>query len=150
MRTQNSLHSANSTDIPVVDELVKKYSCKLEAFIEEGHENNSVTRACLFIRNNFNQPISVAHVSRVSNLSVSRLAYLFKRETGMSPMQLRNALRISQACQLLISSSTRISVIAEKVGYADQLYFSRVFKGKVGCAPSKYRKAYRQCSGARY
>ena len=33
-----------------------------------------------------------------------------------------------------------IAEIAEKVGYQDHFYFSRVFKKHVGMSPSKYRK----------
>jgi len=32
-------------------------------------------------------------------------------------------------------------VIAQQTGYDDQLYFSRVFRKRVGASPSEYRKS---------
>lgn len=49
-------------------------------------------------------------------------------------------LSISEAEQLLVSSSISIKDLGQKFGYSDQLYFSRRFKEKFGKSPQEYRK----------
>ena len=42
---------------------------------------------------------------------------------------------------LLQTTPMPVAVIGQQVGYDDQLYFSRVFKKRVGMSPSDYRKS---------
>ena len=42
--------------------------------------------------------------------------------------------------ELLKTTDEKTYIIAEMVGYADQNYFSYVFKKKYGVSPSKYRQ----------
>jgi len=49
--------------------------------------------------------------------------------------------RIEKAKYLLRSTSTSISRIAQDVGYADQGYFTRVFKKCLGETPKDYRRS---------
>ena len=48
-------------------------------------------------------------------------------------------IRLGQAVELLKTTSDKTYVIAQKVGYQEQNYFSYVFKKKFGVSPSKYR-----------
>jgi len=45
----------------------------------------------------------------------------------------------------LINSALQIQEVAEKVGYEDAKYFSRVFHGLVGCSPTTYRRNTKKC-----
>ena len=49
---------------------------------------------------------------------------------------------MERAKELLTVTDVSIFEIANSVGYEDQLYFSRVFKNKIGLSPSDYRKKY--------
>ena len=50
--------------------------------------------------------------------------------------------RITKAKELLIGTSLKLYEIAEKVGYSDPKYFSRVFKETTGMLPAEYRKVH--------
>lgn len=69
---------------------------------------------------------------------------LFKSEVGISPHDYLLNLRMNLASQLILSgmsnqySKYSISQIAEMCGFAEPLYFSRVFKKKFGVPPSEY------------
>ena len=69
---------------------------------------------------------------------------LFKSEVGISPHDYLLSLRMNLASQLILSgmsnqySKYSISQIAEMCGFAEPLYFSRVFKKKFGVPPSEY------------
>jgi YesN/AraC family two-component response regulator len=49
-------------------------------------------------------------------------------------------LRISKACDLILSSDYMVYEIAYKVGFSNPTYFSSVFKKKTGVSPGQYRK----------
>jgi AraC-like DNA-binding protein len=65
---------------------------------------------------------------------------IFKRETGLRPMEWLNQRRLQLACQYLANTSKTVTEIAEACGFASSFYFSRVFKKHVGLAPVNYRK----------
>ena len=48
-------------------------------------------------------------------------------------------IRLQRAVELLRETSDKTYVIADKVGYPEQNYFSYVFKKKFGVSPSKSR-----------
>ena len=63
---------------------------------------------------------------------------LFREETGTTPIEYRNRLRIQRACQLLRGRECTIGEIAALLGFESVYYFSRVFKKLTGVAPSRW------------
>lgn len=69
---------------------------------------------------------------------------LFKKETGITPHEYLNGLRMARARELIMmgisNSYSRYTVaqIAEACGFAEPLYFSRAFKKYFGMSPSAY------------
>ena len=67
--------------------------------------------------------------------------YIFKKETGMSPIEYLMEKRIDNAKKLLEGWKTgkvRIKDIANLVGFEDPYYFSRVFKKVSGKSPTEW------------
>lgn len=73
-------------------------------------------------------------------ISMGHLSNLLKKELGMSFSEYTMNKRIQRAKELLMDDRLSVEEIAEKVGYNDYFYFTKVFKKKVGVSPSKYRK----------
>ena len=71
---------------------------------------------------------------------------LFQKETGTTPRAYLENSRMELAANLLSSGVTNkysnysVSQVAEACGYAEPLYFSRVFKKHFGVAPSDYKQ----------
>lgn len=86
--------------------------------------------------------LSVEHIAGHVGLSPSRLAALFKQQTGTSLVQWREERRMQQACRLLLDSNQPISRIATQLGYRDPLYFSRCFRQQLGMSPRDYRQQF--------
>lgn len=69
---------------------------------------------------------------------------LFKREVGLSPHEYLVSLKMKLAKDIILSGVTNryseytVSQIAEACGYAEPLYFSRVFKKYYGVSPANY------------
>ena len=100
-----------------------------------------VQAACQFISNNLARELSLEDVAQHVCLSPSRLTHLFRNQLGVNIVRWREDQRIILAKHMLQSTTTPVSVIAGRVGYDDQLYFSRVFRKRVGVSPTEYRRS---------
>lgn len=68
------------------------------------------------------------------------LKKMFKRETGMTPLQYLTQKRLESAASALAAFCEKgnISETARMCGFSDPLYFSRLFKKKYGVSPRSY------------
>lgn len=66
---------------------------------------------------------------------------LFKRTTGLSPIQYINQFRISRAKEDLRSSNLSIMQIADKYHFSSVHYFSRTFRKYAGKSPQMFRES---------
>lgn len=87
------------------------------------------------------EDLSVRSIATLHGISPSNFAGLFKKHTGATPVEYLTRLRIEKAKEALVPSR-RVADIARKVGYRDELYFSRSFKKVVGVAPTLYMKRH--------
>ncbi|MFC4809653.1 response regulator transcription factor [Paenibacillus sp. GCM10023250] len=65
---------------------------------------------------------------------------LFKQHNGTNFVRYMAQRRMDKARELLLEGRDSVTAIAEKVGYADLRYFSRLFKQSFGVTPGNYRK----------
>lgn len=98
-----------------------------------------IRRAMDLLLEKMTEPFSVAALATECGLSTSRLAHLFREETGTSPGQYLEQLRLDRAAQLLRSTGLNIGEIAAATGYPDAFYFSNRFKKFYRSSPSEYR-----------
>ena len=89
---------------------------------------------------NYTKPFDLDLYAKKAYLSKGRFIKMFKHEVGISPYAYFLSLRLSNAAELLSTSTLSISEIAKEVGFEDPLYFSRVFKKAYHDSPSVYRK----------
>ena len=94
----------------------------------------------MYVGEHLSAELSTALLAETCHLTESHFCRFFKRETGKTPMQYVNGLRIERAAVLLSSSDEPISSIAFAVGFHDANYFARVFKTAKGLSPAEYRK----------
>jgi two-component system response regulator YesN len=71
------------------------------------------------------------------------LARVFKKETGVSLGSYIIHARIAAAKHLLETSSLSVQAVAQRVGYANDSYFSKLFKQEVGLSPLEYKRGSR-------
>lgn len=113
---------------------------------EETPENRSkpidsrIEEACQYLSRNLAEEVNLDDVARHVCLSPSRLAHLFREQMGVNILRWREDQRIILAKHLLQSTCSPIAKVAGLVGYDDQMYFSRVFRKRVGTSPSIFRK----------
>lgn len=87
--------------------------------------------------------LTLSVLPKLAGVSDSYLRRTFKKLYGIAPTGYVIRERIRLASQLLLNQEELpISEVAAKVGYTDQLYFSRLFKQQTGLSPANYRKTY--------
>ncbi len=82
-----------------------------------------------------NEP--VAHYAELCNMSEVNFRRLFKKYTGLSPIDYRNDLRLSHARRKLQSGEYNVSEVAELCGFSNLSFFIRLYKKKYGYTPKK-------------
>ncbi len=108
-----------------------------------------VLRTLRFMREHLGENLTLAQMAGCAGLSVAHLGAIFRRQLNCSPIEFHIRLRLHRACELLEISDHTVSEIAHALGYADPLYFSRLFRQKIGQSPSDFRAAHapRRSSG---
>ena len=96
--------------------------------------------AKIYIHENFSERITIKDICKSLGCSKSALLSTFKSEYGITVNSYLCNIRIDEAKRLLTSTSLSICDIADKIGFYDQSYFSKVFSQKVGITPTDYRR----------
>lgn len=103
-------------------------------------ESDTIERCVEFMSSNLGERLDLKRISKELCISKSHLIYLFKEQTGWTPINYFIHLKIQKACKLLDETQLNVKEIAYLLGYKDPLYFGRIFKKVMGNAPSTYRK----------
>ena len=101
--------------------------------------SNAVAEAMRYMEQNLNERIHVQDIAKHIGLASSTLSKRFHEEIKKSPVQYITERRISMA-MMLLRQDLSIREIAERVGYPDPFYFTKVFKNQTGMSPSEYKK----------
>jgi AraC-like DNA-binding protein len=112
-------------------------------YSEIRHQNNGtdiVNSAIRYMQNHIDQSITVEELANHLNYSTSYLYSLFKEDTGYSPINYFNHLKIQEACKYLSFTDMSIKEISFELGFNDPFYFSRLFKKMMELSPTEYRK----------
>lgn len=97
-----------------------------------------------FLTRHSTAEVDIDALSRLATLSPSALRRLFTAHTGKTIGDFVTELRMMRAARMLLITSERVGDIGRPVGYADQNYFARVFRGAFGVSPQTYRAASRE------
>ncbi len=88
-----------------------------------------------------NCDFNISNFAKRHGYNMDYLRKCFKSETGKTPLEHLTDMRLNYAKGLL-KQETFVSVadVAEKCGFKDSFYFSRLFKQHYGVSPLNYRK----------
>lgn len=104
------------------------------------HAGNRTFKAiCSYIDEHYREELSIPSLSRLFNVNGNYISQLFRKETGSTFTEYVTSRRIEYACEILRNTDLTISEVADKAGYSDYFYFSRIFKRNKGITPSAYR-----------
>ncbi|MFB0843040.1 helix-turn-helix domain-containing protein [Paenibacillus oleatilyticus] len=96
-----------------------------------------------YIHEHYMDGLSVRALAEQNDINENRLFYVFKKYAGMGPGKYLMAYRLNRAKECLLANDAPIGEVAKSVGYADALYFSRIFKKQAGVSPAEFRGRFR-------
>ena len=95
------------------------------------------SKAISYLNSNVQAQPQVPEIARYCNVSQSSIKRIFDKYAGMGIHKYLLKLKIKAAAELLQSGES-VSLVAERLGFNNQGYFSRAFKRETGFAPSVF------------
>lgn len=108
------------------DDIEKNYTRLIHAAVKSMYHNYSENKT-------LSEYADMCHMSKYHFIRV------FKKSTGITPIEYRNKIRINIAKDLLLDTDMNISRIAEYCGFSNPNYFCDAFRKSEGYSPSVYR-----------
>ena len=102
----------------------------------------NMTRVIQHIESKLESKFPGCELARLAGMSPAGFNRVFRRLFGTSPAQYVTQIRVRKAACLLLQSNETIECIAEKTGFPNRAYFSRVFLRVVGESPAGFRRAH--------
>lgn len=94
----------------------------------------------VYIRQHYDENISLHTLSEHFYLHPNYLSKLFKDKTGKTFIEYLTQVRMEKAKELLQNTHYKVVEICSMIGYDNPRYFSKLFKKYAGMIPAEYRK----------
>lgn len=102
--------------------------------------NDSLKKAIVYIRLNYQADINMNDVAAHSSISERYLRKLFSQNLNQSPLDYLNRIRISKSVELLRNTDMSVKEVCYQCGFQSPQYFSRIFKQQMGVSPRQMTK----------
>lgn len=94
-----------------------------------------------FLNTHYAQELSMGDLCALVQMSESGFSRFFLRTTGNTFTDYLTHLRISKACQLLMTTDHYVNTVCQEVGFRNIAYFNRRFLELKGSTPTEFRRA---------
>lgn len=109
-----------------------------------GKLSNVVTEIKGIINKRYGEKLSLNEIASEVYLTPTYVCLLFKEDTGITVNEYITKVRMAKAKEYLTNTNMKLPDIADKIGYSDASYFSKLFKRQVGMLPSEYRQQFKR------
>lgn len=143
-----SIH--NLTDMPQVLSYLSKLGNGLCEIIERRRkvfQNHIVNNIKKYVSNHVFEHIAQKQVAAIFGITPNYLSILFRKYNDVCFIDYVNKVKIDTAKELLCRQNLRVYEAAEKLGYSNEFYFSKVFKSVTGISPRDYIKIHGNSPG---
>jgi len=135
------------SDCATVEEMkrkVREWFLTLCTYLKENrseHSRQLTEKIAQYVEQHYGDSmLSLTAIAEQFQLTPQYLSTFFKKQTGMNLTDYITRVRIEQAKKLMRDKTLTFTQIANKVGYANDIGFIRVFKKYEGTTPGKYRQ----------
>ncbi len=108
--------------------------------VEATPRHQGVMAAKAFIEAHWQENLPVREIARNAQLSASRLAELFREETGFTLHDYHLEVKLRQLRTLLLDPTHPIQKAFELAGFSYNSHYVRLFRSTTGMSPRQYRK----------
>jgi transcriptional regulator GlxA family with amidase domain len=106
------------------------------------HSDRQIRETEEYLQASIDREISIDFLAERLGMGVRSFVRRFQAATGHAPGAYMQSLRMAAARDMLENDPAPVSVIAERVGYADLPFFRRLFRRHTGMTPSDYREQF--------
>ena len=99
-----------------------------------------VAAAVAYLRQHLHEPVGMADLVRHVGFSRARMFDMFKAQTGLTPHDYLQRMRIEKAQEQLRQTVLSVTDIGMAVGFSSGQYFSTVFARYSGVSPTGFRE----------
>ncbi len=103
-------------------------------------EHMTVDKIITYMLSNINENLTLDQLADFSRVSRCHFVRVFKEKTGYTPIDYYIRLKMQKACELLDSTSLKVTAISSELGFSSPYYFSLAFKRIVGQSPQHYKE----------
>ena len=137
------------TQLPYYSQMIVTYLYQLFLSLSDEGTISSVSsapdavtfsKAISYLNCNLHRQPSVGEIARFSNVSEASLKRIFDKYAGISVHKYLLKLKIKVAMELLQDGES-VCLVAERLGFNSQSYFSKAFKRETGFNPSDLKQS---------
>ena len=144
---QNVIVDTDSLRCDSIEEMKDIFFEKIESLqnliikLECGRTDNEIVkRMCSCVLESTDSEVSLKSVSEKLFMNRTYLSEVFRQKTGIQFVEYLTMIKMERAKILLAEGRLKTYEIAEKLGFKDIEYFSRLFKRFTGIPPAEYRQ----------
>jgi AraC-like DNA-binding protein len=104
--------------------------------------SEGLLRAIRQIEGHFTTALKLDDLARMAGLCTRGFSKAFKRHQGVTPGHYLTQVRVRQTAELLVRTGESLESIAERTGFPNRYYLSRVFKRLTGDSPAHFRRKH--------
>lgn len=138
--SENQLLMEQLTNTILVSMLQNQQVSKFTSQVKGGLAPRIQVQVCDFIHANFHRQIFLSELAQIAQLSEYHFCRMFKENMALTPQEYLTKVRIEQVKHLCQTTTSALSEIALRCGFANQSHMGRYFKKLIGISPSAYRK----------
>ncbi len=128
--------------LQIMAELCTRHSIPAQEGQNHSHLLSCIKQAIGLIRSQSDRELSLDETAAFAGLSKYYFAREFRRVTGHTFVSYLNLIRCEKAKALLLEDQLSIGAVGRTCGFANQSYFTRVFRAYTGVCPGEYREEY--------
>lgn len=119
--------------------LLEHITYESQASRENSLEYDRIKKILSYIEENYQNKITLNDIAGHIHLCESECTRLFKRHMNTTLFAFLQEYRIERSLEFL-QDDQPVSAVADKAGFSDPNYYSKVFAKIKGCSPREYRK----------
>ena len=131
------LGDANAFTVGLFYQLLGLLMPQMEERAGEGH-GRIMRRAVQYLEEN--PDCKMPELAKHCGVSESGLYALFRRYEGVTPIEMKNRIKIREAERLLRTTDLSVEEISQRLGFCNAGYFRKIFKRLLGVAPRDVKR----------
>lgn len=127
-----------------IDAHARVLSSKFFSSVTDKFDSRRVKKIDEYMSEHYCEPIRLADLAQLVNMSEVGFSRFFHLRTGMTPTEYLIKIRIGQATRMLVDTTHTISEIAYACGFNNISNFNRLFLKFKHLTPNAFRQTYRK------